>query len=71
VGLRSIVDAPDYATLTRDDASRLLSAGYTVRRLLATYSLEDARADVLSNILDASAFEERARRGSRRRCRAA
>ncbi len=66
-----IVDAPDYATLTRDDASRLLSAGYVVRRLLGTHPLEDAPVDVPSDIFDASAFEERARRGSRRRRSAA
>jgi len=41
-----IVDAPDYATLTRDDASRLLSAGYGAR-LLGTHPLEDAPVDVV------------------------
>ncbi len=66
-----IIDAPDYATLTRDDASRLLSAGYAVRRLLGTHPLENAPADLPSDIFDASAFEERARRGSRRRRSAA
>ena len=66
-----VVDAPDYATLSRDDASRLLSAGYVVRRLLGTRPLEDAPVDVLSDIFDASAFEERARRRPRRRRSAA
>jgi len=35
--------------------------------LLGTHSLEDMLADVPSDISDASAFEDRARRGSRRR----
>ncbi len=62
-----IVDAPDYATLTRDDASRLLSAGYVVRGCSARIRSKMHRLTLLSDIFDASAFEERARRGSRRR----
>ncbi len=61
---------PDFTQLSRDEASRLLSAGYTVRRLLGTHPLEDVPADVPSDVFDASAFEERAR-GSRRRRSAA
>jgi len=48
-----------------------VSAGYVVRRLLGTHPLEDGPAEVASDIFDASAFEERARRGSRRRRSAA
>jgi len=65
------VTLPDFAQFSRDEASRLLSAGYTVRRLLGAHPLEDAPADVPSDIFDASAFEERARRGLRRRRSAA
>jgi len=60
------VTLPDFAQFSRDEASRLLSAGYTVRRLLGTHPLEDGPAEVASDIFDASAFEERARRGLRR-----
>jgi len=42
-----------------------------VRRLLGTHPLEDVPADVPSDIFDASEFEERARRDSRRRNRTA
>jgi hypothetical protein len=62
---------PDFTQFSRDEASRLLSAGYTVRRLLGTHPLEDVPTDVTSDIFDASPFEERARRGSRRRRNAA
>ena len=65
------VTLPDFAQCSRDEASRLLSAGYTVRRLLGTHPLEDVPTDVVSDIFDASEFEERARRGSRRRRSAA
>ncbi len=65
------VTIPDFTQLSRDEASRLLSAGYTVRRLLGTHPLEEQPADVASDVFDASAFEERARRGSRRRHTAA
>jgi len=65
------VTLPDFAHFSRDEASRLLSAGYTVRRLLGTHPLEDVPTDVVSDIFDASEFEERARRGSRRRRSAA
>ena len=61
------VTLPDFAQFSRDDASQLLSAGYTVRRLLGTHPLEDIPEDVPSDIFDASAFEESARRDSRRR----
>ncbi len=57
---------PDFTQLSRDEASRLLSAGYTVRRLLGTHPLEDVPAEVSSDVFDASPFEARARRGSRR-----
>jgi len=56
------VTLSDFAQFSRDEASRLLSAGYTVRRLLGTHPLEDVPADVASDIFDASAFEERAAR---------
>ena len=69
-GLDDDVETPDFTTLSRDEASRLLSAGYTVRRLLGTHPLEDGPAVIDSDIFDASAFEERAH-GSRRRRRAA
>jgi len=65
------VTLPDFTQFSRDEASRLLSAGYTVRRLLGTHPLEDVTTDVASDIFDASEFEERARRGSRRRRNAA
>jgi len=65
------VTLPDFTEFSRDEASRLLSAGYTVRRLLGTHSLEDVPTDAASDIFDASAFEERARRESRRRRNAA
>ncbi len=65
------VTLPDITQFSRDEASRLLSAGYTVRRLLGTHPLEDVPTDVVSDIFDASEFEERARRGSRRRRSAA
>jgi hypothetical protein len=65
------VHVPDFTTFSRDEASRLLSAGYTVRRLLGTHPLEDVPADVPSDVFDASPFEERARGGSRRRHSAA
>ena len=65
------VTLPDFAQFSRDEASQLLSAGYTVRRLLGTHPLEDVPADVPSDIFDASEFEERARRDSRRRNRTA
>ncbi len=65
------VKIPDFTQLSRDEASRLLSAGYTVRRLLGTHPLEDQPDDVASDVFDASAFEDRARRGSRRRYNAA
>jgi len=42
-----IVDAPDYAALTRDDASRLLSASYVVRRLLGTHRSKTHRLTCL------------------------
>ena len=61
------VTLPEFAQFSRDEASRLLSAGYTVRRRLGTHPLED----VPSDIFDASEFEERARRDSRRRNRTA
>jgi len=61
------VQQPDFTAFSRDEASRLLSAGYTVRRLLGTHPLEDVPIDVPSDVFDASGFEERARRGSRRR----
>jgi hypothetical protein len=57
---------PDFTTFSRDDASRLLSAGYTVRRLLGTHPLEDVRSDVPSDVFDASSSETRPRRSSRR-----
>jgi hypothetical protein len=60
------VKIPDFTQISRDEASRLLSAGYTVRRLLGTHPLEDVPGDVPSDVFDASPFEERAR-GSRRR----
>ncbi len=65
------VTIPDFTQLSRDEASRLLSAGYTVRRLLGTHPLEDVPADVPTDVFDASPFEERARRNSRRRNTAA
>ncbi len=65
------VTLPDFAQFSRDEASRLLSAGYSVRRLLGTHPLEDGPAEVVSDIFDASAFEERARRGLPRRRSAA
>jgi len=65
------VTLPDFTQFSRDEASRLLSAGYTVRRLLGTHPLEDGPTEVVSDIFDASEFEERARRGSRRRRSAA
>jgi len=65
------VRIPDFTQLSRDEASRLLSAGYTVRRLFGTHPLEDGPADVPSDVFDASAFEDRARHGSRRRRSAA
>ena len=65
------VHLPDFTTFSRDDASRLLSAGYTVRRLLGRHPLEDVPTEVVSDIFDASTFENRARRGSRRRFSAA
>ena len=61
------VTLPDFAQFSRDDASQLLNAGYTVRRLLGTHPLEDIPEDVPSDIFDASAFEVSARRDSRRR----
>ncbi|MBC5803380.1 MAG: hypothetical protein GIX03_10390 [Candidatus Eremiobacteraeota bacterium] len=60
------VTVPDFTALSRDEASRLLSAGYTVRRMLGTHPLEDVPAQVPSDVFDAAPFEERARRGSRR-----
>jgi hypothetical protein len=61
------VHLPDFAAFSRDEASRLLSAGSTVRRLLGTHPLEDGPPEVPSDVFDASGFEERARRSSRRR----
>jgi hypothetical protein len=66
-----VVTSRDFTQLSRDEASRLLSAGYSVRRLLGTHPLADVGAPIASDIFDASAFEERARRGSRRRHTAA
>ncbi len=40
------VHIPDFTQLSRDEASRLLSAGYSVRRLLGTHPLEDGPAEV-------------------------
>lgn len=37
------VTMPDFTKLSRDEARRLLSAGYTVRRLLGTHPLETSR----------------------------
>jgi len=65
------VKIPDFTQLSRNEASRLLSAGYTVRRLLGTHPLEDIPSAVPSDVFDASAFEDRARRGLRRRRSAA
>ena len=65
------VTLPDFAQFSRDEASRLPSAGYTVRRLLGTHPLEDMTAGVPSGIFDASAFEERVRRSFLRRSSAA
>jgi hypothetical protein len=61
------VSFPDFTKFSRDEASRMLSAGYTVRRLLGTHPLEDVPPDVPSDVFDASAFEDRARRSPRRR----
>lgn len=61
----------DFTRLSRDEASRLLSAGYAVRRLLGKHPLEDVPAEVPSDVFDASPFEESARRASRRRHNAA
>ena len=62
---------PDFAVLSRDEASCLLSAGYTVRRLLGTHPLDDMPTEIRSDVFDASSFEEGARRSSRRRRSAA
>jgi len=65
------VRIPDFTALSRDEASRLLSVGYAVRRLLGTHPPEDVPPEVPSDVFDASPFDERARRGSRRRHTAA
>ncbi|HEY1655268.1 MAG TPA: hypothetical protein VGF86_09160 [Candidatus Tumulicola sp.] len=62
----AVVD-PDFASISRDEASRLLSAGYAVRRLLGTHPLEDIPADISSGVFDTSEFEERVERSGRRR----
>lgn len=65
------VTLPDFTQFSRDEPSRLLSAAYSVRRLLGTHPLEDVPKDVVSDSFDASEYEERVRRGSRRRRSAA
>jgi len=62
------VTITDFTQLSRDEASRLLSAGYTVRRLLGIHPVEDVPADAKSDAFDASDFEiriERSRRAQR------
>jgi len=49
----------------RDEASRLLSASYTVRRLLGIHPVEDVPADAKSDAFDASDFETRIERSRR------
>jgi len=59
------VTITDFTQLSRDEASRLLSAGYTVRRLLGIHPVEDVPADAKSDAFDASDFETRIERSRR------
>lgn len=52
--------------LDRREASKLLDAGYAVRRVLGVHPLDDVEQPHEDVVVDASAFETRAR-GSRRR----
>jgi hypothetical protein len=55
--------------LDRAEASRLLAAGYAVRRVLGVHRLDDAERSPEEDIFDASTFETRA--GGRQRRRSA
>jgi hypothetical protein len=52
--LDTSVAIPDFTELSRDDASRLLSAGFTVCRLLGIHPLDNVPADAKSDVFDAS-----------------
>ena len=55
--------------LDRAEASRLLAAGYAVRRVLGVHPLDDVIEPTDESVFDASSFDER--RGRRRRRSAA
>jgi hypothetical protein len=57
--------------LDRTEASRLLAAGYAVRRVLGVHPLDDAEQSPEEAVFDASAFETRARGRQLRRHSAA
>jgi hypothetical protein len=61
------VDEPEFGLLSRDEASRLLSAGYAVRHLLGVHPLHDGPTPVASDTFDATPFEERVERSRQRR----
>lgn len=57
--------------LDRAEASRLLAAGYAVRRVLGVHRLDDTERRPEEGVFDASAFETRTRGRQRRRRSAA
>jgi hypothetical protein len=57
--------------LDRTEASRLLAAGYAVRRVLGVHRLDDADHTPEEDVFDASSFDARTRGRQRRRSSAA
>lgn len=57
------------AELDRADASKMISAGYAVRRVLGVHPLEDAEPKPNDGVFDASEFEARAEERRQRRKR--
>jgi hypothetical protein len=47
--------------LDRDEASKMLGAGYAVRRMFGVHSLEDAEAQPEEGVFDTSEFEHHAK----------
>jgi hypothetical protein len=57
--------------LDRAEASKMLAAGYAVRRVLGVHPLEDVEEPPLDTVFDASEFEMRAEARQQRRRRSA